>query len=394
MAVKKRSESRKLVFSKTRMQGLPLPEKGRVFYHDEKLPGLCVQVTAAGGKVFYVYRWLNGRPEKIRLGTFGDLTVEQARTVARAVVGDIAKGGDPVAERKQARDVATLEALFNRWGDIHASIHRRTWKEDSRVFRKYLAPFHNRQLNRITPGDIAEWHGDMGQKHGPIQANRALTLLSTVFNYSPKLGYDGPNPCKGIKRFREQSRDRFLLPAEMKRFFEAVQVQPDPWRDFFQLLLFTGARRSSLTAMRWEEIDFNAQSWRIPRPKNQTPTTIPLTPPALQILAFRYSERGDSPWVFPGRAGHVKDPRKAWQNVLKDAEIENLHLHDLRRSLGSWQAALGSSLVVIGASLGHRDLKSTQVYSRLQLGTVHQSMGKATDAMLEAANGGQDDGEA
>lgn len=349
MAVKKRSESRKLAFSKTRLQGLPLPDKGRVFYHDERVPGLCVQVTAAGGKVFYVYRWLKGRPEKIRLGTFGDLTVEQARTVARAVVGDIAKGGDPVADRKQARNVATLKALFDRWGELHASIHRKVWPEDQRVFGKYLAPFHNQPLNRIKPGDVAGWHGETGQKHGTVQANRALNLLSTVFNYSPKLGYDGPNPCKGIARFREQSRDRFLRPAEMKAFFEAVLEQPDPWRDFFQLLLFTGARRSSLMAMRWEDVDFEAQTWRMPRPKNQTPTTIPLTPPALQILEYRHSERTDSPWVFPAksRSGHIKDARKAWLNVMKDAEIEDLHIHDLRRSLGSWQAALGSSLVVL-----------------------------------------------
>lgn len=78
--------------------------------------------------------------------------------------------------------------------------------------------------------------------------------------------------------------------------------------------------------------------------------------------------------------------------MLAEAGIEDLHVHDLRRSLASWQAALGSSLAVIGASLGHLDLRSTQVYSRLQLGTVRESMDKATDAMLEAANGkGQSD---
>ena len=60
-------------------------------------------------------------------------------------------------------------------------------------------------------------------------------------------------------------------------------------------------------------------------------------------------------------------------------------MHDLRRSLGSWQAALGASLVVIGKSLGHADLKSTQVYSRLQLDPIKESVSRAADAMMLAA---------
>ena len=292
-----------------------------------------------------------------------------------------------MGERERAKAVATLAGLFERWGALHASVHRRTWGEDQRVFKKYLAPFHGRRLNRIAPSEVAAWHGDVGERHGPIQANRALTLLSTIYNFSSKMGYDGPNPCKGIRRFRERSRDRFLQPAEIKRFFDAVVEQPQPWQDLFLLLLFTGARKSSLLSMTWADIDMDGQSWRIPRPKNNTPTTIPLTPPAMRILEDRLAKRGDSPWVFPGRVGHIKDGRHVWVKLLKEAEIENLHLHDLRRSLGSWQAALGSSLIVIGASLGHADLKSTQVYSRLQIGAVRSSMGRAAAAMLEAANG-------
>ena len=291
--------------------------------------------------------------------------------------------------------MATLAGLFERWGALHASVHRRTWGEDQRVFGKYLAPFHGRRLNRIAPSEVAAWHGDVGEQHGPIQANRALTLLSTIYNFSDKLGYDGPNPCRGIRRFREQSRDRFLQPAEIKRFFDAVVEQPQPWQDFFLLLLFTGARKSSLLSMAWADIDLDGQSWRIPRPKNNTPTTIPLTPPAMRILESRLASRGDAPWVFPGRTGHIKDGRHVWVKMLREAEIEDLHLHDLRRSLASWQAALGSSLIVIGASLGHADLKSTQVYSRLQLGAVRDSMAQAATAMLEAGNRkGAGDGQA
>ena len=382
---KKRSEPTKLPFSKTRLEGLTPPTAGRQYVYDAKTPGLCLAVMATGRKVFYVYRRVNGRPERIRLGDFpGGMTVEAARRLARAISGDIAKGGDPVAERRQARNVPTLKAAFERWLEIHAKHHRRTWPEDERVFRKYLAPFHSRRLNRITAGDLAEWHGRIGEQHGRIQANRALFLLRTLFNFGPKVGYEGPNPCKQVRRFKERSRDRFLQPSEMRAFFEAVNQQPDPWRDLFALLLFVGAKRSDTMSMAWEDIDFNARTWRIPHPKNDEPTIVPLTPPAIRILEARREVCGDSPWVFPGRVGHIKDARKAWTRTVEAAGLKNLHLHDLRRSLASWQASLGTSLAIIGASLGHRDLKSTQIYRRLQLAPVRESVEKATAAMLEA----------
>jgi integrase len=155
------------------------------------------------------------------------------------------------------------------------------------------------------------------------------------------------------------------------------------------LLLFTGARRSNVAEMRWDEIDLERAVWRIPRTKNGRPQMVPLVPPALNILKSRRETSGESPWVFPADTaaeGHVVDPRKAWERVRARAGLHDLRMHDLRRSLGSWAAAAGTSLAIIGAALGHRDLKSTQVYSRLQLDVVRAAVEKTTAAMLEAGN--------
>jgi len=162
----------------------------------------------------------------------------------------------------------------------------------------------------------------------------------------------------------------------------------EPWHDFFQLCLFTGARRGNVASMAWQEIDFDRMTWTIPgsKTKNKRPVVIALPPPAVAILTNRLAWTAGTPWVFPANSasGHLVDPRKAWERVRTTSGLTDLRMHDLRRSLGSWQATAGASLAVIGASLGHADLKSTQVYARLQLDPVRAAVDQATTAMLQA----------
>jgi integrase len=136
--------------------------------------------------------------------------------------------------------------------------------------------------------------------------------------------------------------------------------------------------------MQWVEIDLGNALWTIPAAKAKAgkPITVALSPPALVILRRRHEEiEQGNPWVF----GLIINPLKPWQRILETSGIKNLRMHDLRRSLGSWQAALGASLSVIGKSLGHNDLKSTQIYARMQLDPVRELVTKAGQAMIEAS---------
>ena len=209
-----------------------------------------------------------------------------------------------------------------------------------------------------------------------------------MFNKADDLGYSGPNPCERVKRFREAERERFLQPSEMRPFFAALKAEPPIWRDFWLLCLFSGARRSNVAAMAWQDIDLDGGVWYLPGQKTKTglPLAIVLPPPAVGILQAR-REAAPGEWVFPGPVGHIKDPRKSWARVLRRSRIKDLRPHDLRRSLGSWQALAGASLQIIGASLGHKDPKATAVYSRLRLDPIRQSVSDAVDSMLAAAGG-------
>ncbi len=388
-----RQSAQKLVFSKTRLASIPSPESGRVSYYDSRTPGLALVVSKSGSKVFYVYKWAAGRPQRVRLGRFPDLTPDQAQHLARSILGDIARGQDPQAEKVKARNVPTLRALFDKWLAVYAKLHRKRWADDVRQFEKYLTDLHGRRLDTIRPTDVAVWHGGVGREYGPVQANRTLGLLTTLYNKAPEvIGYDGPNPCSKVKRFAEQSRDRFLQANELGPFFRAVEAEPELYRDFFLVALFTGARRSNVQSMQWADIDFNSSIWRIPETKAGVPVVIPLSDAALEILRRRWSGSNGSEWVFPAdsRPGHLVEPRKSWQRILRTAGLENLKIHDLRRSLGSWQALTGSSLLVIAKSLGHLDTSATEIYSRLTLDPVRVSVNTAAVAMLAAGRKKED----
>ena len=93
-------------------------------------------------------------------------------------------------------------------------------------------------------------------------------------------------------------------------------------------------------------------------------------------------------WVFPSnsKSGHLSDPKKPWQRILKQAGISDLRIHDLRRSLGSWQASTGASLAIIGKTLAHRNVNTTAIYARLNIDPVRDAMNKATQAIWNAGN--------
>jgi len=150
----------------------------------------------------------------------------------------------------------------------------------------------------------------------------------------------------------------------------------------------TGARRANLLAMGWEDVNLDTGLWRIPGEvaKAGEVIVIPLVQQAVDILRRRLQSSGGSPWVFPAqsKSGHLIDPNAHWRRILKRAGLQDLRIHDLRRSLGSWQAITGAPLLTIGKSLGHSSIQSTMVYARLNTATVRESVERATAAMLTA----------
>lgn len=377
-------------FTKKSIDALPIPDPGkRDTYHDTKTAGLQIRITSQGVKTFSVYRRIKGgSPERITLGRYPDMTIEQARREAARIAVDISDGKNPAEVKRGHKAELTFNDLFAQYLERHSKPRKRTWHEDESKFKTYLErSIGRKKLSTIDRRDIALIHSNITKAGHSITANRVLALTSSIFGWAISAGLWGSNPVIGIKRNKENSRDRFIQGDELPRFFKALTEEPNATiRDYILISLLTGARRSNVLAMRWQDINFERAEWRIEVTKNGTPQTVALSPEAVEILQNR-KPLDSSIFVFPGngKSGHFEEPKKGWKRILEHAGIEDLRIHDLRRTLGSWQAKTGASLAIIGKSLNHKNQSTTAIYARLDLDPVRDSVNKATSAMLTAA---------
>lgn len=371
--------------------------KGGVYdtYHDENEKGLILIVSNGGAKTFYLYRKINGRPERVKLGAFPDLSVDNARKQAQIYKGKIATGSNPNTDRKNLRQEITLKELFEAYMERYSKKQKKSWIYDQREITKFLSHWFTRKISAISKSDIQKLHEKIHDENGLYQANRILERLRSMYNKAIEWEWQGTNPTQGIKKFKEKTRDRFILPAELPLLYQSLYVEENETiRDYVWISLFTGARKGNVLAMRWEDIDWISRQWRIPETKNGEPVTIPLIQEALSILERRQAEQvkdkeiQTNPWVFPGegKKGYLADPKRAWYRILARAGIKDLRIHDIRRTMGSYQAITGASLQIIGKSLGHKSQHATQIYSRLNLDPVRASMEKAASLMLTQEN--------
>jgi len=378
-------------FTKKALTNLQPPEgKKRVYVYDHKESGLVMQVMPTGRKTFQFYKWFKKGKIAVRvtIGTFPDWTIEQARKEAQKCKVDMANGINPADKKRKARTEMTFKELFEIYMDRHSRPRKRTWREDLDKFETYLKPLGRKRLSEVKKSHISALHSRIGKAH-KVTANRVLALVSSVFGRAIEYGlYEGINPCLGVRKFPEKSRDRFLQASELPRFFKALDEEPnETLKDYIFTSLLTGARRSNVLSMRWNELDLEQSTWKIPRTKTGDSQTVTLSLEAVEILKAR-KENASSVFVFPGngKTGHLVEPKTGWKRILERAGIKDLRIHDLRRTLGSWQAITGSSLPIIGKSLNHKNASTTQIYARLNLDPVRESVQKATVAMIQAAN--------
>lgn len=381
-----KASERRITMTKAAIAALPIHEK-RTRYLDARVPGLALYVHPSGAKAWYLYRRVDGRMVERRLGDAITMGVDEARRRAEL---------EARAPRGGAAPPITVGNILDWWLEHYGSKRRQPgvsiW-----YAREVLAQLRDTPMRELTRAQVRELHAELpsrlgyglrkgGKKGSPgvSAANKAIQVLSVAINKAIIEGlFDGTNVATHIKMHREEARSRRLSREEAARFLRLAAEDRQPWCDVWLLLLYTGARRSNVMAMRWEDLDLERGEWRIPLTKNGKPHLVPLEAHEVAILHARRLH-ANGPWVFPApdvREGHLMYPQHAWGRLCKRAGLEGLRIHDLRRSLASFMVDTGASLPVIGSTLGHLSQASTAIYARLSLEPVREAKRRAHLAM-------------
>ena len=396
-------------FTKAKLDALTAPGT----YRDTKVPGLQLRIRESGSKTYYTRRRLpaGGDGPRIPIARYNKVSLAAARQIAADRNNQIAAGINVAQLRQDAKAEPKLLELFESYFIDRTARGKRSVEAMRQLAELWLLALPNtgpkkhgrkrvkppgsvdwsaRRLSEITRPKVAALHSRILATGKRPTSNRVLELISAAFEYGKRAGlHILDNPADGVEAAPERERSRFLQADELPRFIAALEATPQPWRDYFEVLLFVGFRRTATAAMRWQDVDLLAGTWTVPQKQSKSgdELVLPLTGRALSVLKRRYKERGDSQWVFPGgnTDGHIGRPKLAWAKLLTAAQLPDLHLHDLRRSLGSWLAMSGRSLPEIGRVLGHKDQRSTQIYARLKVEAATTASATAQKAMLAAA---------
>ena len=358
-----------------------------LFVFDRDLRAFGLKITPNGKRTFFVRATNKLGRSDIKLGTTEELTAAEAR--ARAL-----------AELKRARHETDAGPRMRDYAEefLRRTAHR--WKPATRttnrdaIANRILPYFGEMRVPDIDPTDVRCWFDTMS--HQPATANRTLPVLSVMMTQAElwDLRPQGSNPCRNIRRYWIKPRERFLSVKELGRLGRVLDRADDAQAAaVVLLLLFTGARSSEITGLKWEWI----RGTRAVLPDSKTgPKTIQLPPPARAVLE---SLPRDAAYVFPhpNGDGPMRNLKDRWPKLRALAGLDDVRIHDLRHTYASHAVMSGLDLYTVGRLLGHADTASTERYAHLADEHVVAAAGRIDrivgDAMKGTMNRETDDAE-
>jgi integrase len=371
--------------------------KDRLIFDDEQR-GLAVRVTASGGRTYLCQYTLHGHKWRVPLGACSAVALARARQAAAALMGDVAKGRNPVAERKEAaeaerarrvRNRLTLRVLIEDWSRLHLAGRRpRYAAEAARALHYALADHLDdaaedldraavvRALDTLARRRKRRKGESAGKPKGTAITGRTAAYGRAAFAWAMKRGAVQHNPFADLPIAKSVARrERVLSDQEIAEIWRAAGDAASPYGTIIRLLILTGQRRGEVAGMRWDELSEDLAIWTLSgeRTKNGARHSVPLSEPArdiLRTLAKVNHRRETHGLVLPGAAG---TPFAGWskaKRALDKAIVEACagaaqktaanpvplvlwNVHDLRRTVATGLQRLGVRLEVTEAILNH-----------------------------------------
>ena len=336
-------------------------------YYDDHMKGFGVRVTSGGTKAFFVEKLIKKKLCRITLGRYPELTVEMARKEVQKLLGQIAIGMDPVAEKRaeKMREV-TLNEVFNDYIQVRKSLKHNTLYNYKKVLSTAFAGWGDKSFLAITKDKVAKHHEKLGQENGEAYANLAMRLLRALFNFAAGQYEDAQgksliteNPVNRLSQtrawYRVERRQTFIKSHDLAAWYLGVQqLSNTTLRDYLLLLILTGLRRQEAARLTWDNVDLAAKTFTITDTKNNEPHTLPLTNYLYELLKLR-SQSQINAYVFPGTgaAGHIIEPRKQMVKVTQASGVE-FTVHDLRRTFITIAESLDISAYALKRLMNHK----------------------------------------
>lgn len=358
------------------------------------IPGLYVAVRSSGKKFFYFsYRtkfYTIFKSRKINIGDAGLIRLSEARKIAKDFYVQVALGKDPKLDWLTVKEEISINMAFEKlniehWGKDRFIKSGRS-KEINNLYNAHIkSPFGNKKLSELKREEVFNWHD---KKHElPFVANRALEVLSTVYNQAITRGWTEVNPCKNISAFPERKRKRVATKEELNcivNVLYGVATGPSNRRDykaaiFILALLLTGARPTSLQRAKWDDFDFETSTLRVEGKKfGDTLEHDEISFPTILVSILNLRAKNLNGKIFSSKAY-----RRVWKELLSTFGLSDLWLRDLRRSFASVGLDRGISIDKLAESLNHKSTQTTKIYAKLLDDTRFKTANAIAEEMLQ-----------
>ncbi|WP_426037779.1 tyrosine-type recombinase/integrase [Cypionkella sp. TWP1-2-1b2] len=370
------------------------PEAARDYQvFDTEVRGFSIRILRSGNRSFSLDYRFAGRQRRMAIGRWPEWTVTAARVRAKDLRREIDEGRDPLGERGLLREAPRFSDMIDRYLAEHVPHLAKTNASDQRSMLTKLAAPHwgAKFMTEITPHDVAKLLNIIakgrarpskekpnnrarklqGAKPTPIRANRVGEVLRKMFTLAVGWGWRNDNPASAFKKRIENERERFLSQEEIGKLAGALDAAQDQRAaGIIRLCMLTGSRVGEVWQARFEQFSLELGSWSKPAAttKQRKIHRIPISADVAAIVRQRQlSVPKGNPWLFPGDTPGqpVKEIRRFWINIQKQAKLPDVRIHDLRHTFASLLVSGGASLEMIGKLLGHSQMQTTQRYAHL-----------------------------
>ncbi len=345
----------------------------------------------SGRRSYLIQYRAGGRSRRRSIGQHGALTADQARTEAKILLGDIARGGNPAGNRRKELRAPTIRSLCDRFLAEYAAQHCKpaTQKGYKSYIETCIKPgLGNRKIDDLARADVVIFHHDLRDR--PYTANRAVAILSKMFNLAEDWGLrrEGSNPARRIRKFREEEKKRYLSEDEQTRLGQALADALDTGAETeyavaaISLLMLTGCRLGEILTLKWDFV----MPYHLELPDSKTGRRrIPLPREAHEIIMSLPRMHGN-PYVILGDTAesHLVNLQKPWLRIRAAAGLEDVRMHDLRHTYASVAVMNGIDPFLLKEIMGHKNLQTTLRYAHFADDAVQRAAGSVASRLAVA----------